>query len=211
MSNTLIVTWFCIALFAIVFYIAIKFKTNKEFSFARTFPYETNKTPATIRLSIITTLIFSICSVIFYFSIYSSTFDDNYILLASISAILICAFFISINLVNLVNLKSHFLIFSLYAALVTMQSTILGFHSIHLYKIDGVNVFFVVLTVIFFLKAVIELLLISPLFKFSFLNQIDIETGEQKKPAFIRLAFYEWLYLFLFIINSLLLLVEKFI
>ncbi|MCQ2087102.1 MAG: hypothetical protein MJZ37_03410 [Bacilli bacterium] len=203
--------WFTIAILTFAFYILFKFKTNEGFSFARTFPFETNKTSNAIKASLVLTFIFSICSVIFFFTVYSSTFDNNYILLASISSFLICAFFIVLNLVNLVNLKAHFLFFSLYAALVTTQSIILGFHSIFAYKIDGVNILYIIFAVVLFVKALIELLLISPLFKFSFLNQVDIESGKTKKPDFIRLAFYEWLYLFLFILNAFILLIEKMI
>ena len=115
----------------------------------------------------------------------------------------------ALNVINLVNLKAHFLAFSLLAALVTTQSVVMGFHSINAYKIDGVNWIFIALAVVFFGKAVIELLLVSPLFKFSFLMDVNKEEDVSKKPPFIRLAFYEWLYFLLFIINSFLLLVEK--
>lgn len=209
MTDLMPLILFALSIILVCFYVFFKFRTIKKFSFARFFPYETNANSTEIRVSIFSLLAFSCCSIIFYFSIYSNNFTNNYVLLTSISAIAICVLFLTLNIVNLVNLKLHFFIFSLFAALETTQSVIMGFHSINAYHIDGANIFFIVLAVVFFIKAAMELLLVSPLFKFSFLMEVSAENDETKKPNFIRLAFYEWLYFFLFIINSFLLLVEK--
>ena len=191
MINYLSIVFFVLSILAIVFYVYFN-RSNLE-----------------IRGSIITIAVFLICSVFYYLDVYFNSFTNNYLFFATISAFLICVLFLLLNIVNLVNLKAHFLIFSLYAALVTTQSVVLGFHAINAYKISGVNWVFIIFSVIYFGKALLELLLVSPLFKFSFLMDVSTGDGTMKRPAFIRLAFYEWLYLLLFIVNNFLLLIVK--
>ena len=201
--------FFFLALFAIIFYVFFKFKTNKEFSFARIFPFETNKSSLEIRVSLISLGVFSICSVFYYLNIYFKTFTNNYLFIASLSAFAICILFLLLNIVNLTHLKVHLLIFSLYIALVTTHSVVLGFHAINAYKISGVNVAYLVISILSFVKAFIELLLVSPLFKFSLLMDVNLEEGTIKRPAFIRQALYEWIYLMFFIVDGFLLLIVK--
>lgn len=200
---------FLVSIFVITFYVFFKFKVNKEFSFASTFPFESNKNQTCIKVSLLTTFIFGIVNSLFYVDTYFKTFKNSYVIMATFSAIIICGLFVCLNIINLVNLKLHFFAFSFFAALVTTQSVILGFHAINAYKIDGVNVGFFVIAILYFIKAVFELLLVSPLFKFSFLMNVNKKEGTLEKPSFIRLAFYEWLYLFFFIVNGLLLLITK--
>lgn len=209
MNSVLPLILFTLAIITACFYVFHKFRTIKGFSFARFFPFESNGNSSEIKISLFSIVIFTTCSVFFYLNIYSINFTNSYVLLATISALLICGLFLGLNVINLVNLKAHFLLFSLLAALVTTQSVVMGFHSINAYNIDGNNWLFIVLAVLFFAKAGIELLLVSPLFKFSFLMEVNKEEDIAKKPPFIRLAFYEWLYFLLFILNSFLLLVEK--
>ena len=127
----------------------------------------------------------------------------------SISAFIICIMFILLNIINLVNIRAHFLVFSVFAALITTQAVVLGFEAINAYKISGDGIGYIILAVAFFVEAIFELLLVSPVFKFSFLLELNHKDGTMKKPNFVRLAFYEWLFLFLFILNTFLLLVEK--
>ena len=211
MHSLPLVIYFVLALFSMCLYVFFKVRTNKEFSFLRTFPYESNKDSRAISATVVLSFLFAICSVLFYFHIYSGTFDSSYVLLATISAVIISICFVILNLVNIVNLRLHFLVFSIFTALVTTQSIVLGTHSLYLYKLDGVNVSFVVIAVVLFLKALIELLLVSPIFKFSFAMEVDKANGTMTKPKFVRLAFYEWLYLLLFIINTLILLIQRII
>lgn len=209
MTNTLPAILLLISVLAIGFYIALKFKTVKGFSFARTFPFEVSQRDGSFKVSIILVLIFAACSILFHFTIYTYYLTNSYILLTLISSLIICGLFFALNLINLVNLKVHFFAFSLFAALITIQSVIMGFHSVNSYMIDNSNGYCVALAVIFFIEAFFELILISPLFKFSFLMEIDTTNDTYKKPKFIRLAFYEWLYLLFFIINNFLLFVER--
>lgn len=209
MDDLLPLILFLIGIISIAFYVLFKCKTVKEFSFSNTFPFETDVRTHSIKVSLITLLIFTICSIFFYLTIYTKNFENSYVLLASISAFAICGLFFVLNLINLVNLKVHFFAFSLFAALITTQSVVMGFHSINAYQTNKDQWLFIVLAVVFFAKAVMELLMVSPLFKFSFLMEVEPKSNTLKKPNFIRLAFYEWLYLLLFIINSFLLLVEK--
>ena len=211
MNKFLSPLFFFIALFFIIFYVAIKFRLNKDFSFARVFPFECNKTAIAIRVSFILVFLFSVCSVCFYLNVYFNAFSNQHILIATFCAFAICALFLMLNLINLVNLKIHFIVFSLFATLVTAESVILGFHAISAYKIDGVNWIFILIACVHFLKALFELILVSPLFKFSFLMDVNVEDGTIKRPKFIRLAFYEWLYLLFFIVNGFLLLVARMI
>lgn len=197
------------SVFSIAFYVFFKFKMNKEFSFARSFPFESNKNPTAIKVSFLTTLIFSACAIFYYLDIYFKFFKNSYVVMAAISAIIICGLFVCLNIINLVNLKLHFIVFSLFAALITMQSVILGFHAINAYKIAGTNAGYIVIAVLYFANAFMELIMVSPLFKFSFLMDVSQDDGTLKKPKFIRLAFYEWLYLFLFVVNGFLLLIVK--
>lgn len=209
MDNLIPLILFTVEIVSIFFYFFFKFKTIKYFSFGNTFPFEHNSNSTQFKVSIFTCLVFAVCSVLFYFTIYTNNFTNSYILIATISSLIISFLFFTLNVVNLVNLKAHFFLFSLFAALVTTQSVVMGFHSINAYTVDGKSWLFILLAVIFFIEAVMELLLVSPIFKFSFLMEVNQKNEEYKKPNFIRLAFYEWLYLFLFILNSFLLLIER--
>ncbi|MCR5309667.1 MAG: hypothetical protein K6E21_06135 [Bacilli bacterium] len=200
---------FFLSLGFVILYVALKFKANKEFSFANSFPFESNKTSLAIRTSFILIFAFSLCSIFFYLNIYFNIFKNNYILIATIATFAICILFLFLNIVNLVNLKVHFLLFSAFAAIVTTSSVVLGFHAINAYKIDSTIWMYIVVAVIHFIKALFELILVSPLFKFSFLMDVNVDDGTLKRPKFIRLAFYEWLYLFFFIINNFLLLIVQ--
>ena len=209
MNNTLTPVFFFLSFAFVVLYVIFKFRVNKEFSFARVFPFESNKNANAIRISFLLIFLSSICSIFFYLNVYFGTFSNSYVFIGTIAAILICVLFIMLNFVNLVNLRMHFILFSFFAALVTAQSIDLGFHAINAYKIDGVNWWFIVIATIHFVKALFELILVSPLFKFSFLMDVNVEDGTLKRPKFIRLAFYEWLYLFFFIVNGFLLLITR--
>ena len=209
MNNALSPLFFFLSFICIVLYVVFKFKVNKEFSFARVFPFESNKTSFAIRVSLLFVFLFSICSIFFYLNVYFGTFSNSYIFIATLAAILICVLFLMLNLINLVNLRLHFIVFSLFASLVTAESIDLGFHAINAYKIDGVNWLFILISGIHFVKAFFELILVSPLFKFSFLMDVNVEDGTMKRPKFVRLAFYEWLYLFFFILNGFLLLITR--
>lgn len=211
MNNFLSPLFFFLALMFIVVYVVFKFRVNKEFSFARVFPFESNKTSLAIRISFILVFLFAICSIFFYLNTYFNTFQNSYIFIATICAFIICGSFLMLNLINLVNLKVHFIVFSMFAALVTTESVVLGFHAINAYKIDGVNWLFILIAAVHFIKALFELILVSPLFKFSFLMDVNVENGTLMRPKFIRLAFYEWLYLLFFIFNGFLLLITRMI
>lgn len=209
MFDKLPILFFAISIIAITFFVFFKFKINKNFSFARTFIFECNNSSSAIKVSFVFSVVFSICSVLEYLNLYFYTFTNSYILLATIGTFIICIMYILLNLVNLVNLKAHFIVFSVFAALITTQSVVLGFQAINTYNIAGNGVAYIILAVFFFIEAALELLLVSPVFKFSFLMEVSEDKVTLKKPTFIRLAFYEWLFLFLFIFNTFLLLVEK--
>ena len=211
MNRFLSPLFFFLALLFVIVYVVLKFKLNKDFSFARVFPFECNKTSFAIKTSFILVFLFSVCSICFYLNVYFNAFSNKYILISTFCTFAICALFLMLNLINLVNLKIHFVVFSLFATLVTAQSVCLGFHAINAYKIDGVNWVFILIACLHFLKALFELILVSPLFKFSFLMDVNVEDGTLKRPKFIRLAFYEWLYLLFFIVNGFLLLITRMI
>ena len=211
MPNTLTALLFFLSFIFIVLYVVFKFKVNKEFSFARNFPFEANNSAAAIRVSFILVFLSSLCSIFFYLNVYNNTFQNSYIFIAMISCFLISVLFLMLNIINLVNLRLHFILFSLFAAIVTAESIDLGFHAINAYKIDGVNWLFILFAIIHFIKALFELILVSPLFKFSFLMEVNVDDGTMKRPKFVRLAFYEWLYLLFFIVNGFLLLLTSLI
>ena len=211
MPNTLTALLFFLSFIFIVLYVVFKFKVNKEFSFARNFPFEANNSASAIRVSFILVFLSSLCSIFFYLNVYNNAFQNSYIFIAMISCFLISVLFLMLNIINLVNLRLHFILFSLFAAIVTAESIDLGFHAINAYKIDGVNWLFILFTVIHSVKALFELILVSPLFKFSFLMEVNVDDGTMKRPKFVRLAFYEWLYLLFFIVNGFLLLLTSLI
>ncbi len=212
MNNFLSPLLFFLSFAFIVLYVVFKFKVNKEFSFARDFPFESNKSAFAIRTSFLLIFLSSICSIFFYLNVYFNTFSNSYIFIAALAAVLICVLFLMLNFINLVNLRLHFIVFSLFAALITAESIDLGFHAINAYKIDSdSNWLFILIAVMHFAKALFELILVSPLFKFSFLMEVNVDDGTMKRPKFIRLAFYEWLYLLFFILNGFLLLITRMI
>ena len=209
MNNALTPLLFFLSFIFIVLYVVFKFKINKGFSFARNFPFEANNSAFAIRVSFILVFISSLCSIFFYLNVYNNAFQNSYVFIAMLSCFLISVLFLMLNLINLVNLRLHFIIFSLFAAIVTAESIDLGFHAINAYKIDGSNWLFILFAVIHFAKALFELILVSPLFKFSFLMEVNVDDGTMKRPKFVRLAFYEWLYLFFFVLNGFLLLLTS--
>ena len=137
MPNALTALLFFLSFIFIILYVVFKFKINKEFSFARNFPFEANNSGSAIRVSFLLVLLSSLCSIFFYLNVYNNSFQNSYVFIAMLSCFLISVLFLMLNLVNLINLRLHFILFSLFAAIVTAESIDLGFHAINAFKIDG--------------------------------------------------------------------------
>lgn len=200
------ISLFTVSILFFIVFIFVRLKGDKDRKIFNTFPYEISGLKISNIFQLFPLIVSSICSITLCTTFIFGELPNNFLNCASILIMLSTIAFLFLSIINLSNLNFHLGVFSLHESLSFLTSLMIGFGGIRFFNISGTSNFYLIIAIVSFVFMVAKLIIILNGLKISL--KLDKNENETlKRPSYVKMAFYEWLFKIFIFIDSLLLII----